>query len=192
MRYRLIVLSLFAILPLMNVLAAPAPPISGILDIAPPPKGWSAEKHREMAISNLIDGMSGYVWADPEVRKLKSVADRKDDYPWLMKNIRVAPDGENRLRLTFRAGTDAEQATILNSLLCTYLRLSAEKRQRLEKSLRDSDEGTPRLLKLIKDERDDNRRKRYQEEWERSKVREADFRSEIARLKQIAVIRWAK
>ncbi len=195
MHYRVAALMLLAVLPGMNVLAAPAPAPFAILDIGPPPKGVTAEQYRKAQIDCLTYpyGMLSMAWCDPEVRMLPSVAPLKDARPWLVKNLRIAEEvGARHLRLSFQAGNRAEQAAILNALLRVNLRLEKERIELYEKNLRNMEAGTPRLAKLLKEERDGNNLQRYQQEWEASEVRERELRAEIARLKQIDVIRWAK
>ena len=50
MRYRLVALMLFVVLPVMNVLAAQAPEPYAILDLGPPPKDETAKQYREKII----------------------------------------------------------------------------------------------------------------------------------------------
>jgi hypothetical protein len=196
MRYRLPALMLLAVLPLMNVLGAPAPQPYAILDIASPPKGKTAEEHCKDLVDRLTNA-GGYLWFvgnDPKVGKLSSVAHLKDLGPWLEKNIRITEeDGGRRLRLTFRAGTRAEQVVIINTLLRYYLRQGVDWRiPGIELALRPIVEGAPRIAKLIKEEQDPVRLARWQKGAEDAIVREADLRDELARLKQVAVIKWAK
>ena len=194
MRSRLAVLMLLAVLPLMSVLAAPVPEPYAILDIGPAPKGWSAEKHREMEIGHLTnpDGVLLHASLDPEVKKLKSVTSQKFPSEWMSKNFRVVPDEGSRLRLTFQAGDRTEQAAILNTLLRTYLRPYGEKRQRLEKNLRYMEAGVPELIKVIESGENPRQEECNRKELERLQANIPGRRAEIARLKQITVIRWAK
>src|SRR5579871_2723111 len=129
MRIRLAALLILAFLPLINVIAAPAPDPSAILDVGPPPKEQAVEDHRKAEIGRLTlaHGMLFNVWRDPDVSKLPSVAPLKDARSWLAKNLRVMEeDGGSRLRLTFQAGTREEQVVILNALLRVKLRCERE------------------------------------------------------------------
>ena len=198
MRYRLAVLMLLmllVVLPMMNVLAAPAPDPSAILDIGPPPKGMTAEQHRKQWIEGqTFHGTLGPWWTDPEVKKLPSVARLEDARPWLAKNLRVTPgDGERRLRFTFRAGNRNEQVTIINALLRVDLRLTGEHIKWHEEWLRQHENDILRCEKCIESaqphESVDSERKEINE------LRTNQIparRAEIARYKQIAVIKWAR
>src|SRR5579875_3373090 len=122
MRYRLAVLMLLMLLvmlPLMNVLAAPASDPYGILDIAPPPQYKTVEKHLKDQIEfTTYCAVLNMVRSYPEVEKLPLVASMKDPRPWLAQNLRVKPEGGERLlRFTFRAGKRNEQVTIINAFL---------------------------------------------------------------------------
>ncbi len=127
MRHRLALLMLIALLPVLDVLAAPAPEPYAILEIEPVPEEWDLEfsgktpdEFRKERMERLTypHGYPLYVWRDPEVRKLPSVATLKDPRYWLAKNFRIAWEGEgNRLRVMFRAGNRTEQVAIINSLL---------------------------------------------------------------------------
>lgn len=196
MRYCLAVLMLFATPPVMNVLAAPAPAPSAILDIGPPPKGQTAEEHRKMQIDNLTYPHGFFVlgaWHDPEVSKLPSVAALKDPRYWFSRNLHVKWEGEgNRLRLTFGAGNRTEQVVILNVLLRSYLQTRKECIKRFEESIRIREEGEPQFAKLLKEERDVNNLRRWLKQAEDAKVQAAEYRAEIARLKQTAAVKWAK
>lgn len=203
MRYRIVVLMLLFVLPVRYPFAAPAPERPyAILDIGPPPKGKTAEEHRKEQIHYLTGsgGLLWKAWGDREVKKLrlfdsvrKSVKG-KDIFPWLEKTMQVTPEkGGRRLRLTFRAGTQAEQAVVINTLLRIYFRIYVtEDIQNCESVIRSSEEARPRLAKDIKEAPDVATRKRYQMEWDGSKARDADLRDKIARLKHVAVIKWAK
>lgn len=194
MRYRLAALTLFVVLPVMNVLAAPAPDPYAILDIGPPPKGQTAEEYCKWHIDSLPNLCGYHARHDPEMKKLPSVTQEKAPWLWLEKNLRVTPEsGGRRLRLTFRAGTRTEQVVILNAFLRVYFRMVVAKRiQSREEGIRIMEAGNPRLAKDIKETRNPNSLQRYLQHWENGKVAEADFRAEIARLKQVAVTRWAK
>ena len=196
MRYCLIVV-LFAALPLMNVLAAPAPDPFAILDIGPPPKGQSAEEYREMNIEDLtrIHGsILGPVWLDPEVKKLPSVARLKEARPWLSKNLEITPvPGETRLRLKFRAGSRAEQVAILNSVLRVNRRFDRKHLQFQEEILHRDEACILDLDKRIESGQHPRMVASYQQSInDLRSIHIPTRRAEIARLKQIAVIRWAK
>lgn len=196
MRYRLVTSMLFAMLPVMHLLAAPAPGPVAILEIEPPPKGWSLEKHCKTHIGymNFPHGMMNQVACYPEVRKLPSVARFKDARPWLAGNLRIAEeDGGRRLRLTFRAGSREEQVTILNALLRVNLRTNERTIKVLEDGLPREEAGILDLEKRIKSEKDPKWVDRYQKELDDLRsVQIPKRRAEIARLKQITVIQWAK
>ncbi len=195
MRTRFAVLMLFAVLPVMNVLAAPAPDPYAILDIGPPPKGMDAEQYRKMQIDCLTfaHGRLFFVWRDPEVSKLPSVAALKDARPWLSKNLRVTQEnGGRRLRLTFQAGERREQVAILNALLRISRDLQREKLHRVEAQLQKLQEAVPRLEKLVATEQNATMLTRYRKDLQEAPSILADLREEVARRKQIAVIKWAK
>ncbi len=196
MRYCFPALLLLAVLPLLNVGAAPAPEPWAILDIGPPRKGMTAEKYRQQQIDSLTgpDGILVRVWFEPGVKKLPSVAPLKDVQvcPWLTKNLRITEEeGGRHLRFTFRAGNRDEQVVILNALLRVYLRSEAEQVEFHERFLPAMASG-PQLAKLLKEEKNPDNLKRLQKQAEETKARAADIRTEIARLKQVAVIKWAK
>lgn len=200
MRYRLAVLMLLmllAILPVMNVLAAPVPAPSAILQIAPPPKGESMEKHLEYVIGQQLTDPYGFlfkVWRDPEIGKLPSVAALKDARSWLSKNIRVTKEDEGRrLRLEFRAGNRREQVAILNKLLDVYVQAAGKKQQFFEKQLRWQENCILELEERIKSRRNPQDAASCKEAINdlRSNLIPAT-RAEIDRYKQIAVIKPAK
>jgi hypothetical protein len=194
MRYRLAVLLLFAVLPVMSVLAAPAPDPSAILDIGPPPKVQTAEEYCQFLISRLPNLCGYYARADPAMKELPSLVRQKYPWLWLEKHLRVTPEnGGRRLRLTFRAGSRDEQRVILNALGRTYLRMFvAYNIKRLELGDRLSEAGKPGLAKLIKETRNPDSLEKYLEQQARGEIAEAYGRAEMARLKQITVIKWAK
>jgi hypothetical protein len=195
MRYHFAVLMLIAVLPVMNVLAAPAPDPYAILDIGPPPKGMDAEQYRKMQIDCLTfpHGRLFHVWRDPEVSKMPSVATFKDARPWLSKNLRVTQEeGGRRLRLTFRAGDRREQVAILNSLLRITLELEAQRLSNRETQLQRLQEAVPRLEKMVATEQNATMLSRYRKDLQEAPSIIADLRAEIARCKQFTVIKWAK
>ncbi len=227
MRYCLAALLLLAVLPAMNVLAAPAPEPSAILDIGPPPKEKrppnlsskrrkttlfddesakdslrrpkerTAEEHRQMRIDSLTDP---YVYLtdicrDPEVRKLPPVAALKDPRNWFSKNLRVTWEGEgNRLRLTFQAGRRDEQVVIVNSLLRAYIRRNKDERIKyFEGFISSREKNIVVLEKRIKASRDPQEVASYQKGINDLRSNQIPAcRAEIALLKQITVIKWAK
>jgi hypothetical protein len=95
MRYRLAVLMLLmllAMLPVMNVLSAPAPkPAYAILAIGPSPAPtpkWTDEEYRKSQKKAQTDSsFLSRVMKDPEVRKLPLIASKKDPYKWQGKLI---------------------------------------------------------------------------------------------------------
>lgn len=196
MRYRLAVLMLLAALPVMNVLAAPAPDPSAILDIGPPPKGETAEQHRKEQIDGLTcHVMLSMAWSDPEVKKLPSITPMKDARPWLAKNLRITEaEGGRRLRFTFRAGTRAEQVNILNALLRIYLRQARDERIKFhEEILRRDEKCILELEKRIKSSRDPQEVASYQKGInDLRSIHIPARRTEVARWKQVAVIKWAR
>lgn len=195
MRYRLAALMLLAVLPLMNVLAAPAPEPYAILDIGPPPKGWSMEKHCKTAIhGQTCHGTLSVVSCYADVGKLPSVAPFKDARPWLAENLRITEEeGGRRLRLTFRAGTRDEQVTILNALLRANLQARAEYVKFREEGLRSHENCVLELEKRIESGQQPNMVDTYQKGIDELRsIRIPECRAEITRLKQFAVIKWAK
>lgn len=196
MRYRLAALMLLAVLPLMNVLAAPAPEPYAILDIGPPPKGETAEQYRKRQIEAPTSphGLSMW-WSDAGVRKLPSVAAMKDARPWMAKNLRITEEeGGRRLRFTFQAGTREERVALLNALLRIKLSRDEENIKHGEETLRKHEKtiadaekhmasGTcpADLIAAYRKGIDELRANQLPE-----------LRTAIARLKQIGVIQWAK
>lgn len=195
MRYCVPLLMLFAVLPVLNLLAAPAPDPYAILDVGPPPKGEKAEAYRK----RLIEGMTVYctlndLWNDPEVRKLPSVAPMNDARPWLAKNLRVTEeDRGRRIRLMFWAGTRAEQVVILNALLHVLLRGNEESIKFREEGLRSHEACIVDLEQRIASGQHPESVDRYREAInELRSIRVPEVRAEIARMKQFTVIKRAK
>jgi hypothetical protein len=186
---------LLAVLPPMNVLAAPAPEPYAILDIGPPPKGETVDAYCERLIEGqTFHGTLATWWSDSEVRKLASVDHFKDARPWLAKNLRVTQEeGGRRLRFTFRAGTRDEQVAILNALLRENLTTYGEAVKRGEELVRKHENRILELERRIKSTQDPREVGSLQNGVQnlRTKVIPA-CRAEIARLKQIVVIQWAK
>jgi hypothetical protein len=203
MRYGLAALMLFALLPLLDVLAAPAPEPYAILEIEAPPKegaleftGKTPDEYRKERMEGLTypHCFPLYVWRDPEVSKLPSVAAFKDPRYWLSKNFRITPEGEgNRLRVMFRAGNRLEQVTIINSLLRAYLQ-TGKKRQKFLEMCLDMDEK----LLLVNEKKLESEKDYYYVKLYRKWINDLrcdripERRAAIARYKQIAVIKWAK
>lgn len=202
MRYRLtfLMLLLLPVLLVINVLAAPAPAPSAILQIEQPPKGWSMEKHLETEIGeHLTDpcGMPFTVWLDPEIRKLPSVAAKKDvreARSWIAKNIRVTKeDGGCRLRLTFRVGNRREQVAILNKLLRVYIQTGKERQQFFEECLGKYEKCILELEQRIASGQHPRMVDEYKKGIEELRsILIPETCAKIDRYKQIAVIKWAR
>jgi hypothetical protein len=201
MRYRrtvFVVLMLLALLTAINLQAAPVPDPSAILSIGPPPKGIAAAEHCKDVISRLTKH-PGFIWyagIQPEVSRLPSVISLKDAaHPWLEKNLRVTQeDGGRRLRLTFRAGNRAEQVTILNTLLRIYIQWEATDRIKVqEEALRWKEDRIVELEKRIESGQARESADSYRKGINDLRAnRIPALRSEIDRLKQVTVIKWAK
>lgn len=192
MRYRLAALMLFAVLPKMHVLAAPLPdPPYAILEIGPPPEGWTAEQNLNNQIKFMTsDAILDKVCSDSQVRKLPVVANMKvrDTTPWLAKNIRVTlEEGSRRLRLTFRRGKLNEKVTIINALLGVNLSVKREFIESHEKKLRRCEH----LISELESSKNPTDSDREVIHGLRA-IEIPGLRAEIARLKQTKVIKWAK
>ncbi len=198
MRFRLAAALLVTVLASINVLSAPAPDPFAILDIGLPPKGKTAEEHRKYETDRLSHprprGLFLLARNDPEVRKLPSIRLAKDPCEWLAQNLRVTPEAERkRLRLTFRAGSRAEQAAILNALLRTYVHWEKDRIDFLKRGLKVHEDCCRDLEKRIESEKDARMIAKYREGInDLRSTRMPATRAEIARLKEIAVIQWAK
>lgn len=195
MRYRLAALSLFVVLPVMNVLAAPAPDPSAILDIGPPPKGETAEQYRKRLIEGqTFHGTLCKWWSDPEVRKLRVIAPMEDPRPWLAKNLRVTEEREvRRIRLTFRAGTRDEQVVILNALLRVDLFWQESDIPWGEECLRNYEKNILELEQRIKSSRNPREAASYQKDIDDLRtIHIPELRAAIAREKLYVVVKWAK
>jgi hypothetical protein len=191
MRYHLagfLLLMLLVMLPMGNLRAAPAPDSYGILEIgSPPPEGWTEEQYLKeeikfMTSRNILDK----VCSDPEVKKLSSVAAMKDARTWLDKNIRGTPEKGRCLRITFRAGKRPEQAAIINAFLRAKLAVAEEFIKSNQEELRRYESFTSKLKSkkpsdTVRNEIHDLRTYRIPR-----------LRTEITRLKQTKVTRWAK
>jgi len=191
-----------AVLPLMNLMKLPAAPVpdpSAILDIGPPPKGMTAAEHCKDVIERMTHPR-GYIFfaggGDSEMSKLPSLARLKDEFrPWMVKNIRVTQDGERRLRVTFRAGTRAEQVVIINALLREYIKGDREQRIKgIEEALRLEEKIATDLEARIESGKEERKSvDEYQKQINSLRTnRFPALRAEIARVKQIAIIKWAK
>lgn len=195
MPYRLAALLLLAVLPMMHLLAAPAPDPSAILDIGPPPKEETAEQYRKRLIEAQTCHLTLCRWmTDPEVMKLPLVSTMKDPRPWLAKNLRVTEeDGQRRLRFTFRAGKRSEQVAILNALLRVNISCQEHGIKSQEYNLHVLEDYIPELEKRIESVqfRDSVDSYRKQIDELRS-IRIPKVRAEIARMQQFAVIKRAR
>lgn len=198
MRYRLALLMLLAMLPAMNLLAAPVPDPSAVLDIGPPPKGWSMEKHckREIDKLNYHDSLFCMAYEiDAEMRKLPSVVPSKDLWPRLARNLRVKEeDGGRRLRLTFRSGSRAEQVIIINALLRADLQAQERHIKDFEHWIRSHEKDIVHLENRIKwEQKDHDAVASYRKSINDLRSNRIPARrAEIARLKEFKVIKWAK
>lgn len=195
MRYRLTVLMMILLFPVMNLLAAPVPDPSAILDIGPPPKGETAEEYRKRIIgAQSSDSMWCNVLSDPAVKKLPSIASKKDPCPWLEKNLRVKQeDGTRRLRFTFCAGTRDEQVTIINAVLRVNIYKHGRALKSQEEGLRSHEKSIVDLEERINSSQNPQEVASYQDGIkELRSIAIPERRAAIARLKQIAVIKWAR
>ncbi|HEY7310776.1 MAG TPA: hypothetical protein VH643_15540 [Gemmataceae bacterium] len=196
MRYRFAFLLLFTMLPVMNVLAAPVPEPSALLAIGPPPDPRQKEedyrKNQKEAQTDVV--ILGTVLYDPAVKKLPSIARRKDAYQWLVENLRVTAErGGRRLRFTFRAGTRAEQVTILNAVLRANLSSHEGPIKCSEEWIRVHERNILDLEERIKATKNPQEAASYRKGIEELRsVRIPELRAAIARVKEIAVIRWAE
>jgi hypothetical protein len=199
MRYRLAALMLMAVLLLMCAMTLPAAPVpehvSAVLDIGPPPESMTADEFCKQAIRGMTHPRGG-LWDiknNAVVKKLPSFARLKKEEvdPWLAKNLRIKEEkGGRHLRLTFWAGTRAEQVTILNALLQAYT-------AQMKQTIKPHEE----VLQLLEKQASDCARnsKTYSKErelWQKReaglKVAMAPIKATIAQLRQIAVVKWAK
>lgn len=213
-------LAVLPLMDSLKVPAAPAPEVYAILDIGPPPKGKTMQEHckEQTAYLSHAEGVLLRVWHDPEIKKLPSVSyltgksavtwigqcpfiaappiyweSKNPMTSWMSKNLRVrAEEGGRRLRLIFQAGNRAEQVIILNTLLRIYMRLERKALSQIENGPRKIEEGMPKLEELIKNERNPVLLAEMKKQLESSPSRIAKLRAEVARLKQIVVIKWAK
>lgn len=197
MRWRIVPLLLLSVLPTMDLLAAPAPEPYAIVDIGPPPKGRSATGYYKAEIGHLggPGGALDIAAGDAKVEKLQSVAAlKKGEREWLRKNLRITKEDEgNRLKLTFQGGTRAEQVVILNTLLDVYIQYKKQKVQYYERGLRSDADCVLELEKRIKSGQHPGMVKTYRKGIEDLRtIHIPATRAEIARLKQIAIIRSAK
>lgn len=195
MLYRIAAVMFFALLTVMNLLSAPAPPPSAILDIGPPPKDETVEQYRKRLIeAQTFHGTLCSWWKDPHVRKLPSVARFEDARPWLAKNLRVTPEkGWRRLRFTFRAGSRAEQVAIINALVRYNLAVAEHAIKRQEYWIRDAEKNILELEKRILSTRNPHEAVSYQDGIKEIRtIRIPEHRADIARWKQIRVIKWAR
>lgn len=172
----------------LRLLAAPVPAPSGILDVGPPPKGWTAEQYiNEQIKFKSSPQILNKVCSDPEVKKLPLVATVKDARPWMEQNVCVTPEeGRRRLRITFRAGKRPEQVAIINAFLRVNL-------SEIKDTIKSDEADLHRCENLISklESRDTTQSFREFIHGLRSN-RIPQLRAEIARLKQYTVIKWAK
>lgn len=195
MRTRFAVLMLFAVLPVMNVLGAPAPDPYAILDLGPPPKGETWEQYRKRLIGAQTHHFSlTQVWSDPEVKKLPSVARFKDPRPWMAKNLRVTPDeGERRIRFTFRGGTRIEQMVILNALLRNNLHAYDDTIKWSEEVIRIYEKNILELEERIKSAPESEVASYRKGIDDLRSFRIPELRAEIdSQKKRLTVIKWAR
>lgn len=196
MRYSFAILMVFALMPVIHVLAAPAPDPYAILDIGPPPKGETAEQYRKRMIGAQTGRITLCDWmSDPEVKKQPSVAAMKDPRPWLAKNLRISEeDGGRRLRFTFRAGKRSEQVIILNALLRINLHAHDGTIKWGEECFRIHKKGILELEERIKYARNPQEAATYQEGIEEIRsIRIPELRDAInSQKKRLTVIKWAK
>jgi hypothetical protein len=190
---------LLAVLPVMNVLAAPAPVPLGILDIGTPhPKDERAKQFVKLQIEfNTDHRFLDTVLSYPEVKKLPSVASMENPRPWLAKNIRVTPgEGDRLLSFTFLAGKRNEQVTIINAFLRANLHwhdLDGKAIQRGEQSVRTAEAGIRDLEQRIQSGQQPHMVDEYREHINRLRhTLIPELRAEIARMKQYAVLKWAR
>lgn len=195
MRFRLAVLSLFVVLPVLNVLAAPAPAPYAILDIGPPPKGETAEQYRKDQIEAQTSpsGLSGW-WSELKAEKLTCITRLEDPRPWLAKNLRITEEkGGRLLRFTFRAGTRDEQAAILNALLRDNISSHEMSIKGGEECLRTYEKIIVELEQRIKSARNPREAASYQKDIDDLRtIHIPELRAVIARCKQYAAIKWAR
>lgn len=199
MRYRLAVLMLlmlFSALPMLNVLAAPAPAPWVILDLGPPPKDETLDKHLDHEIDLLTspEDYLFFVWIDPEIPKLPSVAALKNGRPWLARNLRVRKLKGSRIELTFRGGERREQVAVLNTLLRLYMKAKKDHLKNfLEKNLRWCENNVVELEERIKSGQHPRMVNQYREGIKELRTIEIPARrAEVERYKKIAVIKWAR
>lgn len=196
MRYLLAALLLLAVLPVISVLAAPAPEPSAILDIGPPPKGETGEEHCTSEIDVLKCAGLFYraLNVDAEMRKLPLVARIKDPRPWLASNLLIKKeDGGRRLRLMLHSGNRADQVIILNALVRADLQVKEERIKFLEKHILSAEDCIVRAERHIKTELNRNIADSF-----RKGINDLrsdgipSLRTEITHLKRFAVINWAR
>lgn len=199
MRYRLAVLTLvllLAMLPMMNSLAAPAPYPSAVLAIGPSPdlKVTDEEYRKGQKEAQTCDVMALRVFHDPEIQKMPSITLRSDPLPWIAKNLRVVEeDGGRRLRFTFRAGKREEQVTILNAVLRVNIALRDDNIKDGEKWLGIFDINLIELEQRLKSASHPKDVAMFQEALHYSRTKSIPaFRAAISRVKQTAVIKWAR
>ncbi len=199
MRYRLPALFLLVVLPGMYPQAAPAPEKPyAILDIGPPPQGKTDEEHRKDLIAGLKHphGGVGHIWGLAEARNVlpPDIKGYPAQWQWLAEKLIIKWDGEGHcLRLIFQAGNRADQVAILNTLLRVYMREAVEMEiQGIEQSIRGIESREALAIQLLKQQWDPKQIAHLRKGMEDAKARVANYRATLSRLKQVAVIKWAK
>jgi hypothetical protein len=142
MRSRLAALSLFVVLPAMNVLAAPAPKkartpkVYALVDIGKALKSVPPERHREVERECFIaeDGWPWILLRNSQAAKLNVVMAQKDVRAWLNKNLHAEYVGKTDiLRIWLADGSPAEQAAIVNAIVRSHFILEIDSRRQLLK-----------------------------------------------------------
>jgi hypothetical protein len=196
MRNRMVALVLLVMPPVMSTLAAPVPEPYAILDRGPLPKSERLQALRDSEIDGMTSPYGVLVNGarrDPEIRKLPAVAALKDPREWLAKNLHIAQEHDgDRLRITFRAGTRAEQVAILNAMLRSHMDRKAQTISRLEEILQRYEQSAKSRLEALQKLPGGMVRESFQAEWEAAAAVTNQVRDEIARLRRIAVARWAR
>lgn len=128
------------------------------------------------------------------MRKLPLITRLESFQSWSARNLRITDGDEGRrLRVTLRSGSRAEQAIIINALLRADLQGKEDRIKDLEGCIRSHEESITELEKRIKvglfRESHDSYRKSINN---LRSNRIPSLRTEIARLKQLTVVRWAR
>lgn len=196
MRYHvavLMLLLLLVVLPVIDVLAVPAPDPSAILAIgpSPDPKVTDEEYRKGQREAQTDITVFQRVLRDPDVKRLPLIARMKDPSVWLARNLRVTEEDKGRhIRFTFRAGTRAEQVSILNAFLRVNLAVRDDSIKTSEEWLRIHEKNLIEAEQRLKaDEYPKQLAKSI--DYARTKLI-TETREILARLKQTTVIKWAK